>query len=388
MVQETGKIYLSSPEFTGEEIEFVQQALDQQNIATNGIFIRQFEEQIERRFKSPYAVALNSGTSSIHLSLHLLGVGAGDEVICQTFTYIATTNPILYLGGTPVFVDSEADTWNMCPWKLEQTIINRLAKGKKPKAIIVVNLFGMPANWPEIIKIAEIYDIPLVEDAAESVGSRIGQQFTGTFGDLGIYSFNGNKIISTGGGGALLTNNRFWDKKSRYLSTQAKLDYPYFEHIEMGFNYKMNNISAGIGLAQMAVLENRIKKRRQIYDYYKSHMVDLPGIKFLEEPKGFFSNRWLTTILVNPAQAGFEVSDLRDFLLKEGIESRFLWKPMHLQPLYRGALYSGGNTAEGLFSNGICLPSGSGLAEEALDRVIHVVLALHKEVVWKSEKTV
>lgn len=388
MVQEKGKIYLSSPEFTGEEIEFVQKALDQQDIATNGIFIRQFEAQIERTFKLPHVVALNSGTSSIHLSLHLLGVSAGDEVICQTFTYIATTNPILYLGGTPVFVDSEADTWNMCPEKLEMTIKDRLSRGKKPKAIIVVNLFGMPANWPEILKIAEIYDIPLVEDAAESVGSRIGQQYTGTFGDLGIYSFNGNKIISTGGGGALLTSNRFWEKKSRYLSTQAKLDYPYFEHIEMGFNYKMNNIAAGIGLAQLAVLDNRIKKRRQIFDYYTSHLGNLPGIKFLEEPNGFFSNRWLTTILVDPSQAGFEVSDLRDFLLKEGIESRFLWKPMHLQPLYKGVLYSGGNTAARLFSNGICLPSGSGLSEEALDRVIHVVLGMHKEVCWKSEKTV
>jgi dTDP-4-amino-4,6-dideoxygalactose transaminase len=388
MVQKKAKIYLSSPEFTGEEIEFVQRALDQQDIATNGIFIRQFEEQIERKFHSPHAVALNSGTSSIHLSLHLLGVGAGDEVICQTFTYIATTNPILYLGGTPVFVDSEADTWNICPRQLELTIKDRLSKGKKPKAIIVVNLFGMPAKWPEILKIAETYDIPVIEDAAESVGSRIGQQHTGTFGDLGIYSFNGNKIISTGGGGALLTNNRFWEKKSRYLSTQAKLDYPYFEHIEMGFNYKMNNISAGIGLAQLAVLEDRIEKRRKNFDYYKAQLSILPGIKFSHEPKGFFSNRWLTTILINPAQAGFEVDELRDLLLGEGIESRFLWKPMHLQPVYRGALYYGGSTAESLFSNGLCLPSGSALSADALDKVINVVLRLHKEVFWSTEKTV
>lgn len=200
MTNKTGKIYLSSPQFTGEEIEFVNEAIAQEDIATNGVFIRQFEEQLENRFNSPYAVALNSGTSAIHLSLHLLRVGTGDEVICQSFTYIATTNPILYLGGTPIFVDSEKDTWNMCPLSLEHAIKNRLAKGKKPKAIIVVNLFGMPANWPEISRISRKYDIPVLEDAAESVGSKIGDRFTGTFGDLAIYSFNGNKIISTGGG--------------------------------------------------------------------------------------------------------------------------------------------------------------------------------------------
>tara|TARA_R110002124_G_scaffold170608_4_gene338194 strand:- start:1198 stop:2388 length:1191 start_codon:yes stop_codon:yes gene_type:complete len=388
MTKEKGKIYLSSPQFTGEEIEFVQRALDQENIATNGIFIRQFEQAIENRFKSQYTVALNSGTSSIHLSLHLLGVGMGDEVICQTFTYIASTNPILYLGGTPVFVDSEESTWNMCPEKLEQTIKERIAKGKKPKAIIVVNLFGMPANWPRLLEVAKTYDIPLVEDAAESVGSKIGDQFTGTFGDLGIYSFNGNKIITTGGGGALLTNNRFWEKKSRYLSTQAKLDFPHFEHIEMGFNYKMTNISAGIGLAQLAVLENRIQKRRSIYDYYKLNLASLPGVMFLKEPEGYFSNRWLTTIVINPEITGFEVTDLREFLLKDGIESRFLWKPMHLQPMYKGASYSGGDIAEKLFSNGICLPSGSGLVEMDLDRIINVVYRLHKEVIWNSEKSV
>ncbi|EPR69954.1 aminotransferase class I/II-fold pyridoxal phosphate-dependent enzyme [Cyclobacterium qasimii] len=388
MTKEKGNIYLSSPQFTGEEIEFVQRALDQENIATNGVFIRQFEKAIQERFDSPHTVALNSGTSSIHLSLHLLGVGAGDEVICQTFTYIASTNPILYLGAKPVFVDSEESTWNMCPEKLEQTIKDRLAKGIKPKAIVVVNLFGMPANWPELIKVAQLYDIPLVEDAAESVGSKIGDKFTGTFGDLGIYSFNGNKIITTGGGGALLTNNRFWDKKSRYLSTQAKLDFPYFEHIEMGFNYKMNNISAGIGLAQLGVLEDRIQKRRDIFAYYKKNLELLPGISFLKEPEGYFSNRWLTTMIIEPDTTGFKASELREFLLKDGVESRFLWKPMHLQPMYKNAPYSGGNIAEDLFLNGICLPSGSALTEQELDRIINAVFILHKEVVLKSEKTV
>ncbi|AEL26830.1 DegT/DnrJ/EryC1/StrS family aminotransferase [Cyclobacterium marinum] len=388
MTNKTGKIYLSSPQFTGEEIEFVNEAIAQEDIATNGVFIRQFEEQLENRFNSPYAVALNSGTSAIHLSLHLLRVGTGDEVICQSFTYIATTNPILYLGGTPIFVDSEKDTWNMCPLSLEHAIKNRLAKGKKPKAIIVVNLFGMPANWPEISRISRKYDIPVLEDAAESVGSKIGDRFTGTFGDLAIYSFNGNKIISTGGGGALLTNNRFWDKNARYLSTQAKLDFPYFEHMEMGFNYKMNNLSAGIGLAQLAVLDERIERRRGIYDYYKKHLEMLPGISFLKEPQGYFSNRWLTTMVLDPSMTGFQASDLRELLLSEGIESRFLWKPMHLQPMYRSASFFGSETAEKLFIDGICLPSGSGLSNEQLNRVIHVVFRLHKEVAWNAEKSV
>jgi dTDP-4-amino-4,6-dideoxygalactose transaminase len=388
MTNETGKIYLSSPQFTGEEIEFVNEAIAQEDIATNGIFIKQFEEQLENKFNTPYAVALNSGTSAIHLSLHLLRVGGGDEVICQSFTYIATTNPILYLGGTPIFVDSEKDTWNMCPRSLERAIKDRLAKGKKPKAIIVVNLFGMPANWPEISRIAKQYDIPVLEDAAESVGSKIEERFTGTFGDLAIYSFNGNKIISTGGGGALLTNNRFWDKNARYLSTQAKLDFPYFEHMEMGFNYKMNNLSAGIGLAQLAVLDERIERRRSIYNYYKAHLEILPGISFLKEPQGYFSNRWLTTMVLDPTMTGFQASDLRELLLAEGIESRFLWKPMHLQPMYRSAPFYGGETAEKLFLDGICLPSGTGLSNEQLNRVIHVVFRLHKEVVWNAEKSV
>ncbi|WP_339922438.1 DegT/DnrJ/EryC1/StrS family aminotransferase [uncultured Cyclobacterium sp.] len=388
MTKEKGNIYLSSPQFTGEEIEYVQRALDQENIATNGVFIRQFEMAIQERFDSAHTVALNSGTSSIHLSLHLLGVGPGDEVICQTFTYIASTNPILYLGAKPIFVDSEESTWNMCPEKLGHSIEDCIARGKKPKAIIVVNLFGMPANWPELLLVAQRYDIPMVEDAAESVGAKIGDKFTGTFGDLGIYSFNGNKIITTGGGGALLTNNRFWDKKARYFSTQAKLDFPYFEHIEMGFNYKMNNISAGIGLAQLDVLENRIEKRRNIYAYYKRNLEMLPGIAFLKEPEGYFSNRWLTTIIIEPDRAGFKASDLREFLLKDGIESRFLWKPMHLQPMYKNAPYYGGNIAENLFLKGLCLPSGSGLNEEELDRIINAVFILHKEVILKTEKTV
>lgn len=380
---------LSSPHFSGKELDYIRQAISQGNIATNGSFIREFEQQLETQFKTPYVIALNSGTSAMHLALHLLGVGMGDEVICQSFTFVASANPIRYLGGIPVFVDSEEQTWNICPDKLEETILARLSKGKKPKAIVAVNLFGMPADWPRIRQIGEKYNIPLLEDAAESVGSKIGDQFTGTFGDIGVFSFNGNKIITTGGGGALVTRNRFWEKKSRYLSTQAKLNFPHYEHSELGYNCKMNNLAAGIGLAQIEELQERIQDRRKVFAYYKRILNTLPGIQFLEEPDGYFSNRWLSTLLVDPKEVGFEVAELRESLLQVGIESRFLWKPMHLQPLYKDAVFLGGHVAEDLFQRGICLPSGWHTKESDLDRVMEIITRMHSsETVVNTRNTV
>jgi len=380
------RIHLSFPEFEGTEMAHVMAAMEEGQIATNGRFITAFELGLSRKFEASHVVAINSGTSAIHLALHLLGVGPGDEVLCQSFTFIASTNPILYLGAQPLLVDSEEETWNMCPDTLERTIQVRLRKGKKPKAIVVVNLFGMPANWPRIRDISQRYQIPVIEDAAEAVGSRIGGQYAGTFGDLGIFSFNGNKIITTGSGGALLTDNRFLAKKARYLSTQAKLDFPHYEHSELGFNYRMNNISAGIGLAQLDGLENRIQKRRAIFRRYQQYLQELPGIGFLEEPEGFFSNRWLTTMVIDPLLAGFSARELMVSLQDQEIESRLLWKPMHLQPLYKNTPFFGTGVSSALFSQGICLPSSTGLTEEEMDRVLDVVFLLHKDIMKVSDK--
>jgi dTDP-4-amino-4,6-dideoxygalactose transaminase len=379
---------LSSPHFSGNEIGFIQAAIASGEIATNGQFIRQFEAQLERQFGAPHVIALNSGTSAIHLALHLLGVGSGDEVLCQSFTFVASCNPIRYLGGTPVLVDSEEATWNMCPEKLEETILHRLAHGKKPKVILAVNLFGMPANWSRICQIGEKYDIPVLEDAAESLGSHICGRYAGTFGDLGVYSFNGNKIITTGAGGALLTKNRFLEKKSRYLATQAKLNFPHYEHNELGYNYKMTNLAAGIGLAQLEVVADRIRKRRQIFSQYRALLEGIPGLYFLEEPPGYFSNRWLTTLLIHPEQAGFTAVELRNSLSLEGVESRFLWKPMHLQPLYKEATFLGGAVAEKLFRTGLCLPSSSLLETQDLERIVEVVARLHAGAYYNAGKTV
>ncbi len=380
------KICLSFPEFQGAEIKHVMAAMEEGQIATNGRFITAFEQGLSRKFEASHVVAINSGTSAIHLALHLLGVGPGDEVLCQSFTFIASTNPILYLGAQPLLVDSEEETWNMCPDTLEWTIQERLRKGKKPKAIVVVNLFGMPANWPRIREISQQYEIPLIEDAAEAVGSSIDGQYAGTFGDLGIFSFNGNKIITTGSGGALLTDNRFLAKKASYLSTQAKLDFPHYEHSELGFNYKMNNISAGIGLAQLDSLEERIQKRRAIFRRYQQFLQELPGISFLQEPEGFFSNRWLTTMVIDPLLAGFSARELMVSLQDQEIESRLLWKPMHLQPLYKNTPFFGTGVSSALFSQGICLPSSTGLTEEEMDRVLEVVFLLHKDIMKVSDK--
>ncbi|WP_162418643.1 DegT/DnrJ/EryC1/StrS family aminotransferase [Cyclobacterium roseum] len=380
------RIYLSFPEFQGAEIKHVMAAMEEGQIATHGRFITAFELGLSRKFEASHVVAINSGTSAIHLALHLLGVGPGDEVLCQSFTFIASTNPILYLGAQPLLVDSERETWNMCPDTLERTIQERLRMGKKPKAIVVVNLFGMPANWPRIRDISQRYQIPVIEDAAEAVGSRIGGQYAGTFGDLGIFSFNGNKIITTGSGGALLTDNRFLAKKASYLSTQAKLDFPHYEHSELGFNYKMNNISAGIGLAQLDSLEERIQKRRAIFRRYQQFLQELPGIHFLKEPAGFFSNRWLTTMVIDPLLAGFSSRELMISLQDQEIESRLLWKPMHLQPLYKNTPFFGTGVSSALFSQGICLPSSTGLTEEEMDRVLDVVFLLHKDIMKVSDK--
>lgn len=364
------KIWLSSPHMGGDEIKFINDAFNSNWVAPLGPNVDGFEKDLGVYLSLNNVAVLNSGTSAIHLALILLGVGVGDEVICQSFTFSATANPIIYQGATPIFVDSEAETWNMNPDLLRDAILDRLEKGKKPKAIIPVHLYGMPANMNKIMKIAEEFDIPVIEDAAEALGSSINGIKCGTFGDFGILSFNGNKIITTSGGGALVSKSYESINKARYLATQARDPAPHYQHSQIGYNYRMSNISAGIGRGQMLVLNKWIEKRRKIYQFYNECFSKIEGVRFLPEPNGYFCNRWLTCITIDPRQTGGITSaDLRIGLDKDNIESRPLWKPMHLQPVFSKYPYYGDNFSDTLFSGGLCLPSGSNLTDHDLHRI-------------------
>jgi len=367
------KIWLSSPHMGGTEQQFVNEAFETNWIAPLGPNVNGFEQDLELFLgNGSHVAALSSGTAGLHLGLVLLGVKAGDEVLCQSMTFSATANPITYVGATPIFVDSEKDTWNMSPVLLEEAIKDRIAQGKKPKAIIPVHLYGMPAKMGAISVISKHYRIPILEDAAEALGSSIDGRKCGTFGDISVLSFNGNKIITTSGGGALVSQNESVVKDARFLSTQARDEAPHYQHSRIGYNYRMSNLSAGVGRGQMEVLAKRIEKRRDIYNKYFEKLNGKKGIHFLEEPFWYFSNRWLTTILIDPAEAGFTREDLRLALEKENIESRPLWKPMHLQPVFEEYPYYGDGTSEKLFQNGLCLPSGSNLETEDLFRIFAV----------------
>src|SRR5690606_32878159 len=364
------KIWLSSPHMGGSEQKFVNDAFETNWIAPLGPHVNGFEDDIVAFTGSKHAAALSAGTAALHLALIMLDVKAGDEVICQSMTFSASANPIAYQGAIPVFVDSERDTWNMDPEKLREAIKERSAKGKKPKAIIPVHLYGMPAKMDEIMQIANEYDIPVIEDAAEALGSTLDGQAMGTFGQLGILSFNGNKIITTSGGGALISENEEFIKKARFLATQARDNAPHYEHTHIGYNYRMSNVCAAIGRGQMEVLQDRVEQRRKNFDFYKEQLGDLKGVSFLEEPAGYYSNRWLSTILVDPATSGTNREEIRLHLEKDNIESRPLWKPMHMQPIFKGTPYYGSGVSEELFANGLCIPSGSNLTEEDLNRVV------------------
>ncbi|HEY5462794.1 MAG TPA: aminotransferase class I/II-fold pyridoxal phosphate-dependent enzyme [Hanamia sp.] len=374
------KIWLSLPHIGESEQKFVKQAFDSNWVAPLGPNVDGFERDLVSFLEEDtHVAALSSGTAALHLALILLNVQPGDEVICQSMTFSASANPIRYLGGIPVFIDSEKDTWNMDPDILEKAIIERITKGKKPKAIIPVHLYGMPAKMNAIIAIAEKYDIPVIEDAAEALGSSINEQKCGTFGDMGILSFNGNKIITTSGGGALVSKNEKYINEATFLATQARDPAPHYQHSQIGYNYRLSNISAGIGRGQMEVLPQRIKQRRSNFSFYQNKLMDLPGISLLNEPEGFFSNRWLTTILVDPVKNdGITREDIRIGLENENIESRPLWKPMHLQPIFKEYPYYGNGVAEDLFRNGLCLPSGSNLSNEELKRVLKFIRSMFK----------
>ncbi|WP_461587173.1 DegT/DnrJ/EryC1/StrS family aminotransferase [Winogradskyella sp.] len=361
------KIWLSSPHMGGAEQKYVQEAFDTNWVAPLGPNVNGFEQDLQLYLNEKrYVGALASGTSALHLSLILLGVNTGDEVICQSKTFSASANPIIYQGATPIFVDSECDTWNICPDLLETAIKDRIAKGKKPKAIIAVHLYGMPYKVNEIHNISKSYNIPIIEDSAESLGSTYQGQKCGTFGDISILSFNGNKIITTSGGGAIVTRTQSDKDKAVFLATQARDNAPHYEHSHIGFNYRMSNIVAGIGRGQMQVLDKHVKKRRSNYEFYKQSLNDINEISFLDEPIGSYSNRWLTCILLeNKSQR----EDVRLTLEKENIESRPLWKPMHLQPVFADFPSYVNGVSKGLFDKGLCLPSGSNLSKTDLIRV-------------------
>ena len=367
------KIYLSSPHMGGDELAFVQKAFDTNWIAPLGPNVDGFEQDLCAYTGAQHAAALSAGTAALHLALILLGVQAGDEVLCQSFTFSASANPIVYQGATPVFVDSEPDTWNLSPELLEEAIQDRLKKGKKPKAIILVHLYGMPAKLNEILRICHKYDIPVIEDAAEALGSSYHGKAVGTFGKMGILSFNGNKIITTSGGGALIANDEVVIQQARFLATQARDTALHYQHSVIGYNYRMSNVCAGIGRGQMKVLNQRVAQRRANYAFYHQALSGIAGIQFLNEPAGFFSNRWLTCLTINSEQASASREQIRLALEKENIESRPLWKPMHLQPVFEGCPAYVNGVSEDLFKHGLCLPSGSNLTTEQLVRIVELI---------------
>jgi dTDP-4-amino-4,6-dideoxygalactose transaminase len=368
------KIWLSSPHMGQQEFSFVKEAFDTNWIAPLGPQVNGFENDLELFTGSKYAAALSSGTAALHLALIMLGIANGDEVICQSLTFSASANPIAYLGAIPIFIDSESETWNMCPDLLETAIKDRIIKGKKPKAIIAVHIYGMPAKIEEIIAIGEKYEIPVIEDAAEALGSLVNGKAVGTFGLMGILSFNGNKIITTSGGGALISDDEKFISQSRFLATQARDAAVHYQHSQIGYNYRMSNVCAAIGRGQMQVLPERVKQRRKVYEYYLKNLSGIAGIDFLHEPDHYFSNRWLTAILVDPSKGkGVNRETLRLSLEKENIESRPLWKPMHLQPVFQNYPSYTNGVSEPLFSKGLCLPSGSNLKDEDLKRVVDTI---------------
>lgn len=368
------RIYLSPPHMGGEEIKYVKEAFDTNWIAPVGPHITRFETELQQYLNVGNGVVLSSGTAAIHLALIILGVERGDEVICSSFTFAGSCNPIMYQGATPVFIDAERETWNMDPDLLEEAIQDRIKKTKKPKAIIYVHLYGMPAQINRIVEVANKYDIPLIEDAAEALGSTYNGERLGSFGAFGILSFNGNKIITTSGGGALLTNNAVWADKARFLSTQSRDPFVHYEHSSIGYNYRLSNVCAAIGLGQLNVIEDRVKQRREIFERYVSGLEDISAISFQPEKKESRSNRWLTAIWIDPSlNNSINIESIRILLEEHNIESRPLWKPMNQQPIYKIFPFYGSGVCDLFFKHGLCLPSGSSLKLLEQDIIIEKI---------------
>lgn len=384
MVKTTVKqrIFLSPPHMSGNELKYINEAFDTNWIAPLGPNVDAFEKEIANYVGVSEAVAVSSGTAAIHLALSLLDVKKGDKVFCSTLTFVASANPILYQGAEPIFIDSEPDTWNMSPQALEHALKDASIEGCLPKAVIVVNLYGQSAKMDEIVSLCEQYDIPIIEDAAESLGSTYKGKPSGTFGRFGVYSFNGNKIITTSSGGMLVSNEVAALQHARFLATQAKDPAPYYQHSTVGFNYRMSNILAGIGRAQLEVLEERVQARRSIFDRYRQGLCLISGIQFMPELENTKSNRWLTVLTIDEKVLGTSVNTILNSLNEENIEARPVWKPLHMQPLFEGVKYyphsEFENVSEKLFETGICLPSGSSMTEEEQERIIDCIKRLIK----------
>ena len=375
------RIFLSLSQQSGFEQQYIQEALATHWITTGGPNVDAFEKDLENYLGNQAHVgALSSGTAAIHLGLILLGVQAGDEVLCQSMTFSASANPILYLGATPVFIDSETETWNLCPLALEEAIKDRIAKGNKPKAIIAVHLYGVPYQVEAIKAISDKYNIPVLEDSAEALGSSYKGQKCGTFGDIGVLSFNGNKIITTSGGGAIVTKSKELKDKAVFFATQSRDDAPHYQHSEIGYNYRMSNICAGIGRGQMEVLDAHVALRRKMHEFYVDLFKDIEAVTVFTVPNtDYFANYWLSAIVIEPNQdKGIDREALRLAFEAANIESRPLWKPMHLQPIFEQYPYYGSNVAETLFEKGLCLPSGSNLTDEERVRIKKVVFDFFK----------
>ncbi len=370
---EKPRIYLSPPHMSGLELQFVHEAFESGWVAPLGPQVDAFEQEFAAKVGARYALALSSGTAALHLALAHLGVGPGDEVVVSTLTFAASANPVVYQGARPVFVDSERTSWNMDPNLLEDLLKRRAQRGKLPKAVIVVHLYGQAANLEAILEICDRYGVPLIEDAAEALGATYKGRSPGTFGVAGIFSFNGNKIITTSGGGMLVSDDPDLIAHARKLATQAREPVPHYEHKEIGYNYRLSNILAAIGRGQLRVLDERVRRKREIFETYYRALHDLPGLEFMPEAPWGHSNRWLTVVTIDPARFGADREQVRLALEAENIEARPVWKPMHLQPVYRQCEYIGRGIAEDLFAQGLCLPSGTQMTQEDINRVVAVL---------------
>ena len=371
------RLYLSPPHMSGEELKLVKEVFDSNWIAPIGPMVDAFEEEFAETVGSGYALALSSGTAAIHLGLKLLNICQGDKVICSSFTFIASVNPILYQGAEPVFIDSEKESWNMAPDLLDEEIRHMATNGSLPKAVIIVHLYGQSANMDSILRTCAEFNIPVIEDAAEALGAKYKNSCSGSMGRFGVFSFNGNKIITTSGGGMLVSDDEEAIVKARYFSTQARDPAPHYEHSQIGYNYRMSNVLAALGKAQLGVLKKRVQKKREICALYNKFLGDIPGITFMPEPRWSYSNRWLTCITIDPEKFGATHEDVRVYLERYNIESRPLWKPMHMQPVFKQYRIVGGEISEKLFKIGLCLPSGTAMNEDDVNFVCELIKDIH-----------